>query len=245
MKNILFISDSSITNPILSSQGLPQLQLLSKRGFRVYVLSWETEDDIYSIRLRTEIYKKYESELFFLPTTPTSFIPFARAIQHFFFRIFIVLFYIMKYDIAMIHSRSYMPAILGLLFQKLLGIKFIFDMRGLLIDEMISVGKWKNNSLRVRSMRLLEKQCILNANAIVVVSEQFRQYILNLSYVSGKQGINIEVIPTCVDLERFQVGTKDRNESLKSKNLEDRIIFLYSGSLTGWQLAEEVVNFFI
>jgi len=38
---ILFISDGSLTNPILSSQGIPLLEYLSSQNFRCFLLSFE------------------------------------------------------------------------------------------------------------------------------------------------------------------------------------------------------------
>lgn len=242
-KNVLFISDSSITNPILSSQGLPQLNLLSQKGFRIYVLSLETERDITISQQYKTLYQKFGNALILLPLRSRTIFPFAYSIQRFIFRMFFILYCIIKYDIRLIHSRSYVPAVFGLLFQKMLGIKFIFDMRGLLIDESISIGLWKDNSFNVKLMRVLEKYCILNANSIVVVSEQFRQHILNLPYAVDNV-LNIAVIPTCAERERFEIGKLNKGEIKERTIFDNKIVFLYSGSLTEWQLANEVVRFF-
>jgi glycosyltransferase involved in cell wall biosynthesis len=242
-RRVLFINDGSLTNPILSSQGLPHLARLADRGYAIFVLSTETEKDEFEQEIYERVLRKYSGSLHFLPVRPLPAWLMMVAIQMLILGPFITMFYVLKYRIGIIHARSYIPCIAGHLSKCVLGTKLIFDMRGLMIDEFISKGQWREAALGTRIMRYWEKKNILLADAIVVVSERFREYVCQLPYAHGR-ALPITVIPNCVDFEAYDLDASIRSELIEKYRLDGRTVFVYSGSLASWQSCEEIANFF-
>jgi len=54
----------------------------------------------------------------------------------------------------------------------------------------------------------------------------------------------IEVIPTCVDLDRFKPAKSPNPELVHKYGLEGKAILVYSGSLSTWYMPDEMLEFF-
>ena len=76
-----------------------------------------------------------------------------------------------------IHVRSYGPALFGLIFSKVFRKKLIFDMRGVLPEEIVLLGKANVHSLKIRILKYVEKLVINQADSVFVVSQPFEDYI--------------------------------------------------------------------
>ncbi len=128
-----------------------------------------------------------------------------------------------------IHCRGYGGALIGYVASTLTSKPFIFDMRGLLPEETVDVGKIKEQSYKFNLLKIVEKILIEKANTVITVSETFREYILN--NFNTKKVINTNN-PT--------------DFSMYKKNIisEERINFIYSGSNQIWHLPEETIKLF-
>jgi glycosyltransferase involved in cell wall biosynthesis len=242
---VLYIADGSITKPILRSQGLPHLSQLAQKGYEVFLLSFEVRTTQANYSLEA-IRKRYGDRIHFLPVPMLPASAVRLQLQMLMLGPFITIFQVARLRIRCIHARSYIPAILGLVAKQILAVKLIFDMRGLMIDEFISQGKWTEGSLQTRLMRWFEKKCILNADEVAVVSEQFRQHVLTRKYVF-KETYNrpVTVIPNCVDLSRFGDESEVSQELRQQLGIENKVTIVYAGSLDPWQLPDEMVRFFL
>lgn len=105
-------------------------------------------------------------------------------------------------NVSLIHARSYISCIVALISHFTFKIPYVFDIRGLWIDEKIESGSWAGIHFIpiIYIFRKIEKSLYINARAIVCLTESSKIYI------SDKYSINItkfEVIPTCVDYTRF------------------------------------------
>jgi len=147
--------------------------------------------------------------------------------------------------IRVVHARSYVPAAIGLLLKKLLRVEFIFDLKGLFADEYAAVGNWSTKGIFYRLTKIMEKLCILSADINVVVSEPFKDYIKGLPYVkNARRDVPVEMIPNCVDVDRFTLNPVERDRKRRESNLSGRLLLVYTGSLVKWQLPEEMVDIF-
>ncbi|MCC5966653.1 MAG: glycosyltransferase family 4 protein [Natronohydrobacter sp.] len=106
----------------------------------------------------------------------------------------------------LIHSRSYIPAAVGWLVWRLTGVPFIFDMRALWPEEMITAGRLRRDSLLHRVLQRLERVCLRDAAAVVSLTEAAVAH-LRATYPDELGGQRICVIPTCADLDRFTPAT--------------------------------------
>lgn len=136
-----------------------------------------------------------------------------------------------KQHFSLVHCRSYMASLVGLYLQKKYRVKFIFDMRGFWVDEKIE-NTWdrKNPVYRfvIRYFRKKEKLFYEKADAIVTLTESARKVVVDKD-LSNPEKIN--VVPTCVNLHRFQrFDLQKRLEIRKKLGIPEKaFVLLYSG----------------
>ena len=235
-KNILFIADSSLRNPILQSQGFPFLYNLNHSKYKPFVLSFEETNISKEESLEFQsIIKMYDSKINFLPVTiskkgimPTLF--------NFIWKGSKILYSIVrKYDIKLLHARSFIPAFLSVIIKIIFkpSIKVVYDNRGLYIDEKILSGQIKKASIKEKFFRWFEKYAVKNCDRMVVVSNQFKSHLLNKR--KNKTSSKIAVIPnrTLIDM----------NIDL-TKKYSNKITLVYSGSHAIWQNSSELKELF-
>lgn len=127
-------------------------------------------------------------------------------------------------NVRLIHARSYIPAAAALAVRRLTGIPFIFDMRALWPEELITAARLKRGSLLHRSITWAERACLREASAVVSLTSAAVTY-LKKAYPRELERQHIAVIPTCADLERFTHSPKDRSS---------RVIGCLGTVLSGW-----------
>ena len=144
----------------------------------------------------------------------------------------------------MVHARSTVPAVIALGLKKLFGIKMIFDVRGLLADEYVDAGHWRKESIKYRLTKSLELRCLGASDGIVTLTERIWSIIERWPELRAR-GIAHQVIPCCVDLKRFRFDPGARTQRRAELRLEDKLVLVYSGSVGGWYLTEEMIDFFV
>ena len=103
---------------------------------------------------------------------------------------------------GLIHARSYIPAAVALSVHRLTGVPFIFDMRALWPEELITAGRLKRGSVLHRAIVAVERACMRDAAAVVSLTHAAVAH-LKREYPAELDGQRIAVIPTCADLDRF------------------------------------------
>jgi glycosyltransferase involved in cell wall biosynthesis len=104
--------------------------------------------------------------------------------------------------VRLIHARSYIPAAVSLLVHRLTGVPFIFDMRALWPEELITAERLKRGSILHRAIMAMERACLRDAAAVVSLTHAAAAH-LKREYPAELDGQRIAVIPTCADLDRF------------------------------------------
>ncbi|NNE08343.1 MAG: glycosyltransferase [Gemmatimonadetes bacterium] len=140
-----------------------------------------------------------------------------------------------------LHCRSYMPSVAGWLVSAVTRARFVFDMRGLFVDEYVFEGALEEGTLRYRFARLLERRLLRAAGAIVVVSERFRDHLLTRPDLSGFMGgKRIFVIPNRTEVDSF---TGNERESIRAElGWSDATIGIYSGSTAEWHRVDRTIE---
>jgi len=136
---------------------------------------------------------------------------------------------------GLLHARSYVPAAIALLLHRLTGVPFIFDMRALWPEELITAGHLQRGSLLHRALLLLERRCLQEASAVVSLTQSAVGY-LQQQYPRELTDQRIVVIPTCADLKRFQPSPSPPGTSL--------VIGCIGTVLSGWFLIDWLRAFF-
>lgn len=133
---------------------------------------------------------------------------------------------IKKKKIRYVHCRSYFPALVALLLKKKYNLKYLFDTRGFAFDERADVGSIKRGGIIYDFFKRIEKKLYLNAAGVNKLSHEGKRTILeNELFFGGDKVSPITVIPTCVDLDRFQFIERKYGERVKIG---------YVGTTIGW-----------
>lgn len=248
-KKILFISYDGMTDPLGQSQVIPYLAGLTKFGYTFTILSCDKPGKYrlhkeyvqqllapYPIQWVSLPYHKY-------PPVLSSWFDYRmlkkKAIQlH------------SKEHFDLVHTRVGVPALVGYSIKKQLGIKFLNDIRGFWADERVEGGMWniKNPIYQFvyQFFKKKEDEFIKSADYNTCLTFAARTEIHTWANIPN-QPIPIEVIPCCADMELFDPGKIDPvlKQHFKSElNInEGDMIISYLGSIGGWYLTEEMMQF--
>ena len=245
-RRVLFISYNGMLDPLGQSQVLPYLRVLSKKGVRFTLLSFERTPAFRSdgpARCE-ELHRQLGSENIdwhwlryhqkpSLPATVYDVLAGVRYARQL----------VARNGIEMVHARSHIPATIGLALKKRFGLKLIFDVRGLMADEYVDAEHWRRGSIPYRLTKSMERRVFAASDGIVTLTEKIWPFIRKWDGLDGREVVH-EVIPCCVDLRRFKFGTEDRLKRRIQLGLEGRFVVVYSGSIDGWYLTESMVEFF-
>tara|TARA_B100001250_G_C19770226_1_gene776779 strand:- start:172 stop:1353 length:1182 start_codon:yes stop_codon:yes gene_type:complete len=207
MKTILYLTRNGLMEPLGRSQILPYLIELSK-NYKIIVVSSEKKEDLQNPLSKRKVknlcnknkiiwsYSKFNTGGFSIPYQLTH-----SLIQGFYFSL--------KFDVNIIHCRSYLSNFIGLLLKLLTFKPVVFDMRGLWPEEIALKLPNGKKSLIYKSLKFLERLNITQSNAIVSLTDAAKFYLIN-SY--GLKRSIIYTIPTCVDTFRFKYSPIPKTE---------------------------------
>lgn len=127
--------------------------------------------------------------------------------------------------------RSYQTSLVFYLFYKNHD-RLIFDTRTDFIEENVNSGNFSRDGLTVKIWNNLEKEMIDSFKYSLYISDVFRQNIINKHKI--KDDDKMLVIYNPIDYKHFE----------NKKEKHDGKVFLYTGSLGGWNLVENYLQVF-
>lgn len=157
--------------------------------------------------------------------------------------------YIARDKPDILHGRVHVPTLMGALARKFSRHKpkLLFDIRGFMPEEYTDAGIWPEGGILYRTAKRVERWLMKEADGFVVLTEKARDILFPESKGTGrdKLGRPVEVIPCCVDLNRFLTFDSDSRESKRRElGIGDRRVFAYVGSFGGWYMTDEMLDFF-
>ncbi len=139
----------------------------------------------------------------------------------------ILLFFIIFKKINILHCRSYPITSTALLIKKLRrNLKIIFDPRSPFPEEKITAGLWNKHSLSYKVWKYLEKKYLKNTNTTIAITNSYVKHFKKIS-----SDTNFIVIPNNVSTEKFKQDKKFRDYFRSKLNINNKIVFVYSGSM--------------
>jgi glycosyltransferase involved in cell wall biosynthesis len=148
--------------------------------------------------------------------------------------------------IDVIHARGHVPAAMGLLVKTLAGGSLIFDIRGFMPEEYVDAGVWPEGGNLYRWTKRVERRLLAAADAFVVLTQAARTILFPGGGDADAAGRPVEVIPCCVDAERFRAAADVSREQAKGElGLEGRRVLAYVGALGGWYLLDEMADYLL
>ena len=237
MKNILYITYDGICEPLGISQSLSYLEKLSPE-FNIHIISYEKKKEINN----SKNFKLIKKRLAKAGIT-CSFLKYHINSNYFakiydiFIGILITLFLTRKLKINIIHVRSYLPGLIALPSKLIFNPKILFDIRGFWADERLDGGLWSKNSLNYFLVKILEIILFSKSDHIVTLTEASLPFIKKFKSW-GKAKTPVSVIPTCVNLNLFNLSKKPK------VNKDNNFTFGYLGSFGTWYLLDETLQLF-
>lgn len=152
----------------------------------------------------------------------------------------------MRHRFAVVHCRSYQAMQAGAMLARLTGVRTIFDMRGLWVDERIDGGIWRRERLADRLLfnhyKRIERRLLESADHIVSLTARV---IPELRRIAPHARAPITIIPCCADFKHFQPTEAEQRNAVRERlgiSPGARVIG-YLGSLGTWYMLEEMLQF--
>ena len=237
-KKILYLTRDGLLEPLGQSQILSYLAPLSNK-FLITIVSFEKKKDIEN-KLSYSYVKKIcdDNNIEWIPLTYRQTFRSLGILMGFVDLILETLRTCNKKNIDCIHARSYYPAFVALLVNRINKIPFIFDMRALWPEELRESGRLKGNGFVWSVIKILEKKCLEHSKAVVSLTNAALEH-LDIIHPQLCLKNKTVVIPTCANLERFKLKKRIFDQ-------ENITISCVGSILSGWFLVdtlEEVVNY--
>jgi glycosyltransferase involved in cell wall biosynthesis len=244
--NVLFIIEGSLSNPILFSQGIPQIQENFRKGVKYSILTFEDlnyfEQDPNAKKRFDEANSELKgfAQIFSVQTKKNKVIAILHlgTIRMIFRGMLEGLRIIKKTKVDIIHGRSNLPTLIALFLKKFSNVIVVYDNRGLVSDEFDN-----RKRLRIFAEKLIEKYLLKNSDEIIVVSKAFKKYVIN-KYPEYELSKKITVIANSFSEKRFTYSEQDRLKQRKHHKLEEKIVMVYSGPSVFWQRFDLVLTTF-
>lgn len=130
---------------------------------------------------------------------------------------------VIRYRVRLIHSRSYVATLIAYGVNLVLGIPYIFDMRGFWFDARAEMGRWSKNSASFRAAKVLERQFVARSATVVALSRGAVNAMRSWPQLADLK-VRYEVVTVCADLDLF------RPRSRVEAPVEDEFLLGYVGN---------------
>ena len=237
----LYISYDGILEPLGQSQIVSYLKELSKKGIDFILLTYEKKRYLQDKEMLAMVSQELKNHnIKWLNLRYHKNPPFLSTLFDGVTGLILCIYVVIREKPAVVHSRSYISALMGLILKKIFRTKLIFDMRGFWADERVDGGIWKKQSPVYRLVKSLEKIYLKSSDSTVVLSKKARDYI------NGplRLNTNVIVIPCAADVEKFKFNSQTYQTLRKKYFLEGKFVFVHAGSLEDWYLIDRMLDFF-
>lgn len=242
----LYVCYFGLREPLVQTQVLPYLRQLQSENVRVSLLTFEprlretwTRDDIAEKRaaLNAEGISWHCLKYHKWPSLPATIYDMAVGA-------WAILRIMRREGVSILHARNHVPGVMSAIAKRLKGGHLVFDIRGFMPEEYTDAGVWPENGYLYRGLKRVERYLLRVSDAFVLLTEKARDIVFPGCDDTDKFGRPIEVIPCCVDFERFDGVEQAAKESSRAElNLTGRRVIVYLGSFGGWYMTDEMTDF--
>ncbi len=242
----LYLCYFGLREPLVQTQVLPYLRQLSAAGIKVHLLTFEPRlREDWSAGELTKQQEQLATEgiaWFCLPyhkspSVPATLYDIVAGARY-------AAKLVRRHKIDVLHARSHVPAMMGALVKRWTGARLLFDIRGFFPEEYVDAGLWPAGGSVYRAVKATERWLLSSADAFVVLTERAREILFSGSTDTDALGRPIEVIPCCMDAERFKSSDAETAEDVRRElNLVGRRVIVYLGALGGWYMTDEMAQF--
>ncbi len=229
---MLYISYDGMLEPLGQSQVLAYLSRLSNQ-YCIHLISFEKSADWAALAERERIAKEIANAgIVWHPLSYHKRPSVLATTWDIICGVVVGLWLVIRHRLHIVHARSYVPSVIALTLKSLVGVKYIFDMRGFWVDERVDGGLWKRGGRKFRVAKGFERRFLMAADHIVSLTHAAVHEIERM-YCLRSRMPPVTVIPTCADLARFAPLPRKSEDS-------SSFILGYLGSAGTWYLFDEV-----
>ncbi len=243
----LFVTHEGFGNSIFRSQVIEHCESMNKNGVEFDVLTYETFSKSFEGSLaNVKEYLKWGGVNIFFRKAINIYLPASLLIN-----LFILARDILKNtktnNYKFIHARADYTAFLCILLKPLHKLPVLWDCRGDSVDELkFATEKYSSTIRAILFLLLLPKQIIIRyfasrySDACVCVSEALRDLLISIN-----PRLWATVIPCPVPVDKFYFSMELRCKVRSFFEVSDEeILFIYSGSMTGYQGIIEFISYY-
>jgi glycosyltransferase involved in cell wall biosynthesis len=148
-----------------------------------------------------------------------------------------------RHHLQVLHARVHVPAAIALAIRRLTRAEILFDIRGLMAEEYVDAGTWREGSLPFRLTKWVERHTLAVAEGAVILTERGRHLVFGDPGTTTDSGAPVRVIPSCADVEAI-VAAADRRAELRERfGFGDAPVLAYVGKFSTWYMAAEMASF--
>lgn len=248
--NVLYLLYDGLTDSLGRSQVLPYILGLHELGHTFTIISCEKQERFE--RDKSSIQKIVDDAgVKWVPLTYTASPPVLSTIYDVYQLKKITEHLHTETPFDIVHCRSYITSIVGLVMKRKHGVKFIFDMRAFYADERVDGKLWnlKNPIFKAvyNYFKKKEIEFLSEADYSISLTSKGKNIIHSWKTVKN-QPVDIEVIPCCADLDHFHPSKVDSSLQTQLKSnfglRNDDFVITYLGSIGTWYLLDEMLDFF-
>jgi glycosyltransferase involved in cell wall biosynthesis len=243
--NALYICYFGLREPLVQAQVVPYLRELVASGIKPTLLTFEPKNPVWFTTDRMQCREDLREKGIRWVSLRYHKSPSLPATAYDILLGSLVSCYLaVKYRVDVIHARGHVPATMAVLARKLRLAKLIFDIRGFMPEEYVDAGVWPAGGILYRITKVAERRLLAAADAFVILTHRAREILFPGCSTTDPLGRPFEVIPCCVDMDRFREATPDIRNSIRKKlNVNGRRVLAYVGALGGWYLSSEMADF--
>ena len=242
----LYVCYFGLREPLVQTQVLPYLRQLKSKNIQVSLLTFEprlnrawSSEGIAGQRatLHAEGISWHCLKYHKWPSLPATIYDMAVGA-------WTILGIMRREGVSILHARNHVPAVMSAIARKFRGGRIVFDIRGFMPEEYTDAGVWPENGYLYRGLKRVERYLLRTSDAFVLLTDKARDLVFPGCSDTDGLGRPIEVIPCCVDFERFERVAPISRESLRAElNLTNRQVIVYLGSFGGWYMTDEMTDF--
>lgn len=240
---VLYLTYDGLLDPLGQSQILPYVKELATHTKRYYLVSFEKDRD----NENTAKLKKHlnRSGIIWIPLRFSK----AGSLLHKLYDL--ISFYLVAIRLCLfsrptlVHARSHAPAQVASLVSRIFNIPFIFDCRGLWVDERVDKGGWNlsrmDHRLQYNYYKRLEVKLFSSCTHLVILTNSAISVVRK---ICPSTTYKTTVIPCCADYNLFEPRPfPNPNDQLVTKKRLFRGCYL--GSIGQMYLIQKVLRLFV
>ena len=248
--NVLYLSYDGLTDGLGRSQVLPYIIGLVELGHTFTIVSFEKEQafqrDEKSIKAIVD-----EAGIRWIPLKYTASPPILSTLYDVSYLKKTATQLHSKTPFDIVHCRSYITSLAGLMLKKKYGVRMVFDMRAFYADERVDGKIWNLKNPLFKAVynffKKKEVEFLENADCSISLTSKGKDIIHSWKHVKNNP-VQIQVIPCCADLAHFHPSQIDKTLMQERKNklqlANDDFVITYLGSIGTWYLLDEMLDFF-